>query len=97
MCPSTIFLDGMDLLPIIFYYVEAMHTSLWETAFFREFGVNKGVHKNHNIDKQFNFNMVMQRMFFKYFKYILFHAKAISKPPTLFANFWISEVKNACS
>jgi hypothetical protein len=37
-------LDGMNLLAIIFYYVEAMRISLWDTAFFCEFGVDKGVH-----------------------------------------------------
>ena len=37
--------DGMDPLFIIFYYVKAMRISLWDTAFFRKFGVDKGVHK----------------------------------------------------
>ena len=36
---------------IIFYFVEAMRISLWNIAFFREFGVDKRIHKNHNIDK----------------------------------------------
>ena len=49
----------MDSLPIIFYYVEAMRISLWGTAFFCEFGVNKEDHKNHNIAKQLNFNPAM--------------------------------------
>ena len=79
--------DGMDPLPTIFDYVEAMRISLWDTAFFREFGVEKGVHKNHNIDKQFNFNPAMRRVFYRYFKYVLFPAKAISKSPTFFANY----------
>ena len=79
--------DGMNLLPIIFYYVEAMRISLWNTEFFCEFGVDKGVHKNHNIDKQLNFNPTMRRVFYRYFKYVLFPAKVISKSPTFFANY----------
>ena len=79
--------DGMDILLTIFYYVEAMRISLQDTAFFREFGVDKGVHKNHNIDKQFNFNPAMRRVFYRYFKYVLFRAKAISKSPIFFANY----------
>ena len=55
--------DGMDPLPTIFDYVETMRILLWDTAFFREFTVNKGVHKNHNIDKQLNFKPAMRRVF----------------------------------
>ena len=79
--------DGMDPLPTIFDYVEAMRISLWDTAFFREFGVDKGVHKNHNIDKQLNFYPAMRRVFYRYFKYVLFPAKAISKSPIFLANY----------
>jgi hypothetical protein len=79
--------DGMDPLPTIFDYVETMRISLWDTAFFREFAVDKGVHKNHNIDKQLNFKSAMRRVFYRYFKYVLFPAQAISKSPTFFANY----------
>ena len=51
--------------------------SLWDAAFFREFVVNERVHKNHNIDKQINFKLVMQRVFYRYFKYVIFRAKKI--------------------
>ena len=79
--------DGMDPLPTIFDYVETMRILLWDTAFFREFAVDKGIHKNHKIDKQLNFKSAMQRVLYRYFKYILFPAKAISKSPTFFANY----------
>ena len=79
--------DGMDPLSIIFYYVKAMRISLWDTTFFREFGVDKGVHKNHNIDKQLNFNPAMRRVFYRYFKYVIFLAKAIFKSLIFFTNY----------
>ena len=53
--------DGMDPLPTIFDYVETMRILLWDTAFFREFAVDKGVHKNNKIEKQLNFKSAMQR------------------------------------
>ena len=90
--------DGIDPLPTIFYYVEAMRISLWATTFFCQFGVDKEIHKNHNIDKQVNFNPPMLRVFYRYFKYVLFPAKAIFKSPIFFANYLDdSKVKNACS
>ena len=64
-----------------------MCISLWDTTFFRKFGVNKGIHKNHNIDKHVNFNLAMRWVFYRYFKYVLFPAKANSKSSTFFANY----------
>ena len=74
-------LDGRDILPIIFYYLEAIYISLWDTVFFHKFVVDQRVHKNHNIDKQLNFNPAMRRVFDIYFKHVLFLAKVISKSP----------------
>ena len=90
-------LDGIDSLPTIFYYVEKMRISLWDTAFFREFGVEKGNHKNHNIDKQVNFNRPCEG----YFIDILNMPCSLLKPflnfPFFLLTIWISKVKNACS
>ena len=79
--------DCMDPLPTIFYYVKIMCISLWDTTFFCEFGVDKEVHKNHNIDKQLNFNPAMRRVLYRYFKYVFIHVKVISKSPTFLANY----------
>ena len=79
--------NGMDPLPTIFDYVETMRILLWDAAFFCEFAVDKGIHKNNKIDKQLNFKPAMQRVLYRYFKYVLFPAKAISKSPTFFANY----------
>jgi len=79
--------DGMDPLSTIFNYVETMHILLWDTTFFCEFFVDKGIHINNKIDKQLNFKPAIQRVIYRYFKYVLFPAKAISKSPTFFANY----------
>jgi hypothetical protein len=38
--------DGQDPIPSIFEYIETMRISLWDNAFFLEFSLDKGVHKN---------------------------------------------------
>lgn len=75
--------DGMDPLPTIFDYVEQCRLTLWDTAFFREFAVQKEVNKNHPIDKQYMFKPALHRVIYRYFKYVLFPAKAISRSPPL--------------
>lgn len=35
--------DGRDLIPTLFDYIEQMRVLLWETAFFRKFGVEKAI------------------------------------------------------
>jgi len=79
--------DGMDPLPTIFDYMETMQILLQDTTFFCEFLVDKGVHKNNKIDKQLNFKLAMQRVIYRYFKYVLFPTKTISKFSTFFANY----------
>jgi hypothetical protein len=76
--------DGEVPLPSITDYVEKMRILLWDTAFFREFKVEKGVHKNNPCEKQLGFKQAMQRTLYRYFKYVLFPAKAISKSPPFF-------------
>lgn len=81
------FPDGEDPIQSIFDYVEAMRCSLWDTAFFREFGAAQQVHKNNTIDKQPNFHPALRRVLYRYFKYILLPRKAISKVPPFFPNY----------
>jgi hypothetical protein len=38
--------DGQDPIPSISEYIETMRISLWDNAFFLEFSLDKGVHKN---------------------------------------------------
>lgn len=59
----------------------------WDTAFFREFGVEKAIHKNHTIDKQHMFKPALHSVIYTYFKFILFSAKAISRTPPFFGNY----------
>ena len=82
--------DGMDHLPIIFYYMKTMCISLWDTAFFRD--IYKEIHVNHNNDKQFNFKPTIRRVFYRYFKYVIFHVETISKSFFFFANYL--DIKN---
>jgi hypothetical protein len=49
------FPDGQDPMSTISEYIETMHISLWETAFFFEFSTEKGIHKNKNAEDQVNF------------------------------------------
>jgi hypothetical protein len=79
--------DGRDPIPTIYDYIEEMRISLWDTAFYREFAVDKGIHKNNTVDKQYLFKPALHRVLYRYFKYILFPAKAISRSPPLFVNY----------
>lgn len=47
--------DGRDPIPTIFDYIEQMRVILWDTAFYLEFAVEKTLHKNFTIDKQYLF------------------------------------------
>jgi hypothetical protein len=40
------FHDSQDPIPSISEYIETMRISLWDTVFFLEFSLDKGVHKN---------------------------------------------------
>lgn len=79
--------DDRDPIPTIFDYIEQIRISLWDTAFFREFAVEKGVNKNNTIDKQYLFKPALHRVLYRYFKYVLFPSKAISRSPPFFVNF----------
>ena len=79
--------DDRDPIPTIFYYIEQNRISLWDTAFYREFAVEKGVNKNNTIDKQYMFKPALHRVLYRYFKYVLFPSKAISRSPPFFVNF----------
>jgi hypothetical protein len=63
-------LDGQDPIPSIFEYIETMHISLWNNAFFLEFSLDKGVHKNKSSEDQVNFKQAMKRVLFRYFKFV---------------------------
>jgi hypothetical protein len=48
-------LDGQDPIPSISDYIETMHISLWDSAFFLELSLDQGVHKNKSFEDQVNF------------------------------------------
>jgi hypothetical protein len=81
------FPDGQDPMSTISEYIETMRISLWETAFFFEFSMEKGVHKNKKAEDQVNFKPAMRRVLFRYFKFVLFPFKALTRTPTFFATF----------
>ena len=71
----------------IFDWVESMRCSLWDTAFFREFKGDNGVHKNKTSAEMPNFKQACRRVLYRYFKYILYPRKATSKVPAFFGNY----------
>jgi hypothetical protein len=79
--------DGQDPIPFISEYIETMRNSLWDSAFFLEFSSDKGVHKNKSSEDQVNFKQAMRRVLFRYFKFVLFPKKALSRIPTFFAAY----------
>ena len=80
--------NGMNFLPIIFCYVKTICISLSDPAFFCEFVIGKEIYLNHDIDKKLNFNPTMRRMFYKYFKYVLFITKVIFKSSNFLLIIW---------
>jgi hypothetical protein len=80
-------LDGQDPIPSISEYIETMLISLWDNAFFLEFSLDKGVHKNKSSEDQVNFKQAMRKVLFKYFKFILFPKKALSRISAFFAAY----------
>jgi len=80
-------LDGWDPLPTIFDYMEQNRISLWDTTFYQEFLVEKGINKNNSIEKQYLFKPALHRVLYRYFKYVLFPNKAISRSPPFFVNY----------
>jgi hypothetical protein len=86
--------NHIDHLPTIFDYVETMQISLLDTAFFRKFAIDKGVHKNHKIKKQLNFKLGIQR----YCTSILSMYSSLLKPfPNFFHFLQITYTKKARS
>jgi hypothetical protein len=79
--------DGEDPIPSISDYIETMRISLWEIAFFREFAVEKGIHKNKSSEDQLYFTEAMRRILYRYFKFILFPRKACARTPAYFASY----------
>jgi hypothetical protein len=63
-------IDGQDPIPSISNYIETMRISLWDSAFFLEFSLDKGIHKNKSSKDQVNFKLAMKRVLFKYFKFV---------------------------
>ena len=45
------------------------------------------MNKNNTIDKQYLFKPALHRVLYRYFKYVLFPSKAISRSPPFFVNF----------
>jgi hypothetical protein len=64
-----------------------MRISLWDIAFSLDFFIEKGVYKNKKAKDQVNFKQAMQRVLFRYFKFILFSTKALARTPALFATY----------
>lgn len=79
--------ENGDPIERIFDYVESMRCSLWDLAFFREFKGPDQVHKNKTPEQMPNFTQAVKRVLFRYFKYILYPRKAVSKVPTFFTNY----------
>jgi hypothetical protein len=80
-------LDGQDPILSISEYIETMRISLWDNAFFLEFSSDKGLHKNKSSEDQVNFKQAMRRVLFRYFKFVLFPKKALSRTPTFFVAY----------
>ena len=64
-----------------------MCISLWDIAFSLDFFTEKGVYKNKKAKDQVNFKHAMQRVLFRYFKFILFSTKALARTPIFFATY----------
>jgi hypothetical protein len=88
-------LKNHDPLPQISDYVESIWISLWDTAFYREFNAEKGVHKNNTPERQINFGPALKRVLYKYFKFVLFPHQAISKSPAFFTNYKDTESEDS--
>jgi hypothetical protein len=87
--------DNHDPLHQISDYVESIRISLWDTAFYREFNAEKRVHKNNPPEKQLKFGPALKRVVYRYFKFVLFPAHAISKSPTFFTDYKDTESKSS--
>ena len=58
--------EGKDPLPTIADYIENWSISAWDIAFYREFAVENGIHKNLDWKNQLNSKQAMKRVIFRY-------------------------------
>jgi hypothetical protein len=79
--------EGSNPLISLTNYIETMQISLWETTFFREFVADKGVYKNNKPYDQLNLKEAVRRVLYRYFKFVLVPANAVSRTPSFFANY----------
>jgi hypothetical protein len=49
--------------------------------------LEKGIHKNKSSEDQVNFKQAMRRVLFRYFKFVLFSKKALSRTPAFFVTY----------
>jgi hypothetical protein len=87
--------NGMDLLPTIFSHVEAMRISLWDTAFFREFGVDKGVHKTTTLTSNILVFRPCEGCFIGTSNMFCFLLKSFPNSPLSLLTIWTLKVKSA--
>ena len=79
--------NDMDLLFIVFNYVEIIHMWLWDIIFFHEIIVGKEIYKIITLTINPITIQPLRRVFYEYFKYVLFFVKVISKSRIFFANY----------
>ena len=89
--------NGMDLLPTIFYYVEAMRISLWDTAFFCEFSVDKEVHKTTTLTSNSISIRSCEGCFICTSNMFCSLLKPFQNLPLCLLTIWTLKVKSACS
>ena len=58
--------EAAEPLPLFADYIESWRVTCWETTFFKFFGSNDGIIKNHTFDKQFEGLHVMRRVIYRY-------------------------------
>jgi hypothetical protein len=72
----------------IHFWIYSDHTyTLWNTTFFLEFSLDKGIQKNKNYEDQVNFKHAMRKVLFRYFKFVLFPNKALARTPAFFTTY----------
>jgi hypothetical protein len=88
------FSDGQDTS--ISAYVETMYISLWKIAFFLEFSMEKGIHKNKRSKDQVNFKQAMWRVIFRYFKSYCFARRLWQELQHSLLRIWTRIMGIAC-
>ena len=90
-------LDGMDPLPTSFDYMEAMRISLWDIAFFREFGIDKGVHKTTTLSSNSISIRPCEGCFIGISNMFYSLLKPFPNLPFSLLTIWTLKVMSACS